>query len=198
MDSAVGEAMRCLGACWLESWLGKLGEVAMPPEIACRCGEEARYTRLREVVLLTQFGRISFKRRYYLCAHCHEGQYPLDAKLGYEPGQMTPQLTSIAGWIGAELPFERGSVLLEALCGVTLSENLVREATQCVGQAVQEQEADWQAASEDVRLLKERERLPAEEKPARLYGSMDGVLVPVGKEYRELKVGSAASDAAVS
>jgi hypothetical protein len=190
METGIETALREVGAGWLATWLGQLGEAAMPPEIPCRCGEMGEYQRLREGVLLTPFGRVSFKRRYYLCPHCHEGQYPLDEQLGYEPGQMTPQLTSMAGWIGAELPFERGSALLEGLCGITLSENSVREATQRVGQAVQEQEKAWQTASEDVQLLKERDRLPTEGKPARLYGSMDGVLAPVGQEYRELKVGS--------
>ena len=190
MEAKVGQAIRQIGNAWMETWLDALGEAKLPPEIPCACGEHASYTRMREGVLLTTHGRVSFKRRYYLCGHCHRGQYPLDAEFGYEPGQMTPQLLSMAGWVGAELPFRRGSELLEALCGITLSENSVREATQRMGQEVGEQEGVWQAESEDVASLKARDRAPRRKKPNRLYGSLDGVLVPIGADWRELKIGS--------
>ncbi len=96
----------------------------------------------------------------------------------------------MAGWVGAELPFQRGSKLLEALCGITLSENTIREATQRIGAEVGEQEAEWKAESQDVASLRKRDSLPQHEKPARLYGSLDGVLVPEEEVWRELKIGS--------
>ena len=190
MEVKVIQSMRQLSEAWLGIWLTALGTAPMPPEIPCPCGEQAIYNRMREGVLLSGCGRVSFKRRYYLCPHCHEGRYPLDDALGYEPGQMTPQLTSVAGRVGAELPFRRGSKLLEELCGFTLSENSVREATQQMGQEVSKQEAVWKAESEDVAVLKARDHLPKERKPDRLYGSLDGIFVPVGKEWQELKIGS--------
>ena len=160
MEAKVIRSVRQLSEAWLGIWLTALGTAPMSPEIPCPCGEQAIYNRMRESVLVSGCGRISFKRRYYLCPHCHEGQYPLDDVLGYEPGQMTPQLTSVAGWVGAELPFRRGSKLLEELCGFTLSENSVREATQQMGQEVSKQEAVWKAESEDVAVLKARDHLP--------------------------------------
>jgi len=190
MEVKVIQSMRQLGEAWLGIWLTALGTAPQPPEIPCPCGEEAIYNRMREGVLLSGCGRISFKRRYYLCPHCHQGQYPLDDALGYEPGQMTPQLTSMAGWVGTELPFRRGSETLKALCGISVSENSVREATQRMGQEVSAREAQWEAESEDVAALKARDRAPKEKKPERLYGSLDGVLVPIGTEWRELKIGS--------
>ena len=190
MEVAVQQAVQRLAARWVEVWLGEMGGALASPEIPCACGGEASYTRLREGVLITIFGRISFRRRYYLCAQCHQGQYPLDTELGYKPGEITPQLASMAGWVGAELPFQRGSKLLEALCGITLSENTIREATQRIGAEVGEQEAEWKAESQDVASLRKRDSLPQHEKPARLYGSLDGVLVPEGEAWRELKIGS--------
>jgi hypothetical protein len=190
MEAKVIQSIRQLSEAWLGIWLTALGTAPMPPEIPCPCGEQAIYNRMREGVLLSGCGRISFKRRYYLCHHCHEGQYPLDDALGYDPGQMTPQLTSVAGRVGAELPFRRGSELLEALCGITLSENSIREATQRMGREVSRQEAVWKAESADVAALKSRDHLPKEEKPDRLYGSLDGVFVPVGEAWQELKIGS--------
>ncbi len=190
MEVTICQAVRQLAAQWVEIWLGEMGGALAPPEIPCTCGDQAVYTRLREGVLMTIFGRISFKRRYYLCSQCHQGQYPLDTELGYKPGEITPQLASMAGWVGAELPFQRGSELLEALCGITLSENTIREATQRIGDEVREQEAEWKAESQDVASLRKRDSLPQDGKPARLYGSLDGVLVPEGERWRELKIGS--------
>jgi hypothetical protein len=190
MEARVTTALRQAGEVWLGKWLTILGTAPMPPEIPCPCGEKAFYNRMREGVLPTMLGRISFRRRYYLCPHCHQGQYPLDDALGFEAGQMTPKLVSIAGRVGAELPFRRGSELLEALCGISLSENSLREATQRMGREMSTQEAEWEAESEEVAALKARDRVPKEKKPERLYGSLDGVLVPIGAEWRELKIGS--------
>lgn len=190
MEAQVSEITRVLGRIIFQARLERLGKAKMPPEVACSCGGQAHYVRMRECVLPTIFGRIAFKRGYYLCPDCHKGQCPLDDVVGYKPGQMTPQLASIAGWVGAELPFRRGSELLEALCGISLSENSVREATQRMGREVMAEEAEWAAESEDVAALKARDRVPKEKKPKRLYGSLDGVLVPIGAEWRELKIGT--------
>jgi hypothetical protein len=136
---------------------------------------------------------VAFKRSYYVCAACHRGQYPLDQELGYEPGQLTPRLLSAAALMGAALPYERGGQLLATLTGVSLSENTIREATQRVGEEVMAQEEEWVMASQNTELLNARDRLSEEGRPKRLYGSLDGVLVPVEggeEEWRELKVGS--------
>jgi len=178
-----------LGRLWLSWRLNRMGE-EQAAEVPCECGGKAKYVRMRGAMILSLFGRIPFKRRYYLCPDCHRGQYPLDAKLGYKPGQMTPQLLSIAGWVGAQLPFRRAAELLKATCGISLSENSVRKATQRIGEEVEHQEKDWQEESEDIAALRAQDLAPAEKAPERLYGSLDGVLVPVEKEWRELKIGS--------
>jgi len=190
LEIAIREATQAVRQAWLEMWLAELGEKRSDPEVPCPCGEQASYVRMRDGVVLTIFGRVSIKRAYYLCPHCHKGQYPLDAELDFEAGQMSPQLMSLAGLVGAELPFQRASRLIESLCGNTLSENSVREATERMGQEVAGQEAEWEAESQDVVALRRHDHHPEDEKPDRLYGSIDGVSVPVGNEWRELKIGS--------
>jgi hypothetical protein len=189
METQVQEALWQLGKVWLSSWLNEMGK-EQAAEIPCECGERAKYVRMREGVILSLFGRVSFKRRYYLCSHCHKGRYALDTELGYESGKMTPQLVSIAGWVGAQLPFQRSAELLQVLCGISLSENSVRQATQRIGEAVEAEEETWQEESLDIAALRERDLAPADDVPERLYGSLDGVQVPVGEEWRELKIGS--------
>lgn len=189
MEVQIQGALWQLGKAWLSSWLSEMGK-EQAAEIPCECGNRAEYVRMREGMILSLFGRVSFKRRYYLCPHCHKGQYALDAELGYESGKMTPQLVSIAGWVGAQLPFQRSAELLQVLCGLSLSENSVRQATQRVGETVEDEEKVWQEESLDIAALRERDLAPADDLPERLYGSLDGVQVPVGEEWRELKIGS--------
>ena len=50
---------------------------AMP----CSCGQEARYRELRSKTVLTAVGTVEVSRPYYLCPHCHEGQFPTDQEL---------------------------------------------------------------------------------------------------------------------
>jgi hypothetical protein len=189
IEQKVQGAVREIGSFWVSAWLEQLEGVTVPAEVSCSCGGKARYVRRRRGVVLTVMGRVRFRRAYYLCARCHCGQYPLDQRLGYVAGCLTPRLRSLAGQVGAALPFSRGQVLLESLSGVSLSENTIRQATQQVGAAVCAVEKEWQEESEKEEVLWQHEHLPTAAKPARLYGSLDGVMAPVGKEWRELKVG---------
>jgi len=189
MERRVHRTLRDVGAIWLGEWMEEMDGPYPQPSVPCSCGEEAAYVRRREGVIITLFDRVSFRRAYYLCPHCHHGQYPLDQRLGYQTGCLTPGLMSTAGRVGTEIPFERARDLLEELMGVSLSENSVRDATQEIGAEVAAQEQEYSAQSRDAEVLLAHDRLPPEEKPDRLYGSVDGIKVPVDGEWRELKVG---------
>lgn len=121
MEGEMRVALQRVGARCLGAWLEKQGQRQGPAEVPCACGGRASYVRKRRCVLLTCFGRVQFRRSYYVCPVCHEGQYPLDQALGYQPGQLTPRLASLAGLVGAALPYERGSQLLAELSGVSLA-----------------------------------------------------------------------------
>jgi hypothetical protein len=46
---------------------------------------------------LTLFGRVYYRRAYYLCEHCHAGHhYPLDQRLGIQPGERAGARAAIA------------------------------------------------------------------------------------------------------
>ena len=62
--------------------------------------------------------------------------YPLDQKLGLRPGQMSAELESLSGMTGAQLSFDQGSKLFEALTLISLSDHSLAKATQAMGSEV--------------------------------------------------------------
>lgn len=154
--------------------------------VECGCGENARFVSKREAVLWTVFGKVSYKRRYYLCAECHQGQSPLDQKYGIEPGQVTQTLSSLLGVLGAEVAFEEASQLAERFLLFRVSDNTVRKQTEGYGKAQAQAEKEWIEKAEDEKSLQVRER-SLEHRFGRIYASIDGAHVPLQHEWRELK-----------
>lgn len=155
-------------------------------EAACRCGGQARFVSKREAVLWTVFGKVGYKRRYYLCAECHQGQSPLDQKYGIVPGQVTQTLASLLGVLGVEVAFEEASQLAERFLLFRVSDNTVRKQTEGYGNAQAQAEQEWIEKAEDEKSLQVRER-SLEYRSGRIYASIDGAHVPLQREWRELK-----------
>jgi hypothetical protein len=58
--------------------------------IACPCGHQARYRELRSRRLLTALGEVELLRPWFLCPHCHNGQFPVDRLLDVENRDCSP------------------------------------------------------------------------------------------------------------
>ena len=155
-------------------------------EVVCGCGEKAKFVSKREAVLWTVFGKVGYKRRYYLCAECHQGQSPLDQKYGIVPGQVTQALSSLLGVLGVEVAFEEASQLAERFLLFRVSDNTVRKQTEGYGNAQAQAEKGWIEKAEDEKSLQVRER-SLEYRSGRIYASIDGAHVPLQHEWRELK-----------
>jgi hypothetical protein len=192
MECGIRTMLLKQGRFLLGAWLAMVEETYPATSIPCSCGGLAEYQYRREGTLLTILGQVTYERAYYLCPECHEGTYPLDQRLGLRPGQMSAQLESMAGMTGAQLPFEQGSQLFEALTLISLSDHSMAKATQDMGSEVQAQEQEWIEQSQNEQWLQTQQRLA--EGPQRLYGSLDGVKVHVRGDkdhpWRELKVGA--------
>jgi hypothetical protein len=181
------EVMQAVGQKTLQALLeGKEGRYPASA-VACSCGEVAHYRYRRQGTLLTHFGRVRYRRRYYVCDSCHRGQYPLDQALQIEPGQVSARLSSELAMLGVQTAFGEAAKLVKALLLVEVSPTTIQEETHRFGEYQQAQEQAWQAAATDEAHLNERQQ--GQTRPKRLYGSMDGVIVPVEDEWRELKVG---------
>jgi len=58
--------------------------------LPCSCGHSAPYGGLRSKPVLTVVGRVEVSRPYYLCPHCHAGQFPADVDLDIENTECSP------------------------------------------------------------------------------------------------------------
>ncbi len=113
------------------------------------------------------------------------GFFPLDEELALEAGSLTPQALEWLARLATWMPFRRAIELLEAMCGVQVSEETARRQTERAGTAyeqVQTQEAQ--------RLQRPEEEVAAEKfAPAdRQVVSSDGAFVQLqNKVWIEVK-----------
>ncbi len=159
---------------------------SIEPSIRCPCGQKANYLCRRKGMVITVYGRVNYKRGYYLCDHCQRGEKPLDSQLHLEPGEMSQGLKPLLALLGIQTSFDEAAKLAKALLGVEISDNSIRKAVQWVGQKQVAREEKWEKLSDWHHYMNDPNRLK-ETAPSRLYGSIDGVKVPTHKEWRELK-----------
>ncbi len=95
---------------------------ANPPHtVACPCGQQAAYRELRSKPLLTAVGRVQISRPYYLCPHCHRGQFPADVELDIEKTEFSPGVRRIQALVGQEAPFDHGREQMHVLAGLEVT-----------------------------------------------------------------------------
>ena len=189
LEQGIRRVLKQAGERALSQGLSELDQPYPEPQIACPCGEMAEYQFRRTAKTLTVFDWVAYRRAYYLCRHCHQGQYPLDQRLGLQPGQVSAGLAPLLALAGVETAFEAGCELVERFLLIEVSDNTLRKETQTFGHLQAQSEQAWQSQSQDPQFLQQRQRsLPEHTK--RLYGSIDGSHVPIEAEWRELKTGS--------
>jgi hypothetical protein len=77
--------------------------------IPCPCGQQAGYQQLRAKPVLTAIGQITVSRPYYLCAHCHRGQFPADVELDIDHTEFSPGVRRMLATVGQDAPFDHGA-----------------------------------------------------------------------------------------
>jgi hypothetical protein len=194
MERTVRVALQEVGLSMLSAWLEQQEGSSVENSITCQCGGMAEYQRKREAVLLTSLGKVHYKRAYYLCPACHKGTFPLDERLGLRPGEMSAELESLLGVVGALMPFGKGTELFERLALVKASPQSADKATEAMGGEVMRVEEEWKAASRDAEAVNAQERVG--KIGPRLYGSLDAVKYHDREKrseedegWRDLKVG---------
>jgi hypothetical protein len=70
---------------------------------------------LRSKSVLTAVGKAQCVRPYYLCAHCHRGQFPADVELDIENTELSPSVRRMLAAVGQDAPFEHGREQIKLL-----------------------------------------------------------------------------------
>lgn len=186
VETRMREFLREVGGQALGKYLEQQDEQLQEQEVICACGEAMTYQCRRPARIVSVFGRVSYRRGYYLCEQCHARQSPLDRRIGIEAGQVTAGLAELLALAGVEIAFEEATRWLEHYLLFRVSDNTLRKETEQFGELQEVQETEWTENSQEEAWLQRRQRELGKQ-PGRLYGSLDGVMAPLIGEWRELK-----------
>jgi hypothetical protein len=150
----------------------------------CSCGHTAHYQELRSKPVLTAVGQVEVSRPYYLCPHCHNGQFPADIELDIENTESSPGVRRMQALVGMEAPFNHGRQQMKLLAGLEVTTKSVERTAEAIGSdlAQTQQEEIQRAVQLDLPVIV-GEPVPI------LYVQMDGTGVPVVKKETEGRKG---------
>jgi len=102
-------------------------------EIPCRCGPQAGYRELRSRALRTVLGEVKLVRPWYLCPHCHQGQFPVDRQLDIENRACSAGVRRMQALVGQQAPFDHGREQMKLLAGVEVTTKSVERTAEAIG-----------------------------------------------------------------
>lgn len=177
-------AMHRVGAAGLTQFMQFPAPLAEQRTILCSCGHMAQYQELRSKPILTAVGQVEVSRPYYLCAHCHNGQFPADVELDIENTEFSPGVRRMQALVGQGSPFAHGREQMKLLAGLDVTTKSVERAAEAIGAdiAAAEQREIGKAVQLDLPVVL-GDPIPI------LYVQMDGTGVPVGKKETEGRQG---------
>jgi hypothetical protein len=175
MEMLVRSAMHQAGATALTELL----RFAVPDQrtIPCPCGQQARYRELRSKTVLTVVGKVEVSRPWYLCGHCHCGQFPADAELDIVETEFSPGVRRMQALVGQHAAFDQGREQMKLLAGLEVTTKSVERVAEAIGADIarREQREIDRALQLDLPIIV-GEPVPI------LYVQMDGTGVPVVKK----------------
>src|SRR5712692_138006 len=102
LEGAILEAVLRLGAVWLglvlSQWAENLARET-GTRLPCRCGGRARWVERRAKSVLTLLGRMTYRRVYYHCAHCGEGEGVGDRSWGLHQTRTSRGVKHLLGYL---------------------------------------------------------------------------------------------------
>jgi hypothetical protein len=176
-EMAVRSAMHQAGAMALTRLLQGEAPAAGQRSIPCSCGHSAHYRELRSKPVLTVVGQMEVSRPYYLCSHCHTGQFPADVELDIENTEFSPGVRRMQAVVGQGAPFDHGRQQMKLLADLEVTTKAVERTAEAIGEniAAREQEEIQRAVQLDLPMVI-GQPVPI------LYVQMDGTGVPVVKK----------------
>ena len=177
IEMAMRSALHQAGAAALSELLCFAAPTAEQHTLPCGCGQQAHYRELRSKTILTAVGKVKVSRPYYLCPHCHNGQFPADVELDIQDTEFSPGVRRMQAVVGQEAPFDHGRQQLKLLANLEVTTKAVERTAEAVGDniAAHEQVEIQRAMQLDLPIVIGKP-IPI------LYVQMDGTGVPVVKK----------------
>jgi hypothetical protein len=177
IEMAARSAFHQAGACALTELL----QFPIPPDgqrtVSCSCGHAAEYRELRSKTVLTVVGKVEVSRPYYLCPHCHNGQFPADVEMDIENTESSPGVRRMEAVVGQESPFDHGRQQMKLLAGLDVTAKAVQRTAEAIGEDIVNGEQREIKRSQQLDLpIIIGAPIPI------LYVQMDGTGVPVVKK----------------
>jgi len=154
IEMAVRSAMHHAGAAALTELLQFPAPAADRRRLPCACGHPAYYRELRSKAVLTAVGKVEVSRPYYVCSHCHRGQFPADVELDIENTESSPGVRRMQAVVGQQAPFDHGRQQLKLLADLEVTAKAVERHAEAIGIDIATREHD------EIRRAKQLE-LPA-------------------------------------
>jgi hypothetical protein len=176
IEMMIRSGMHRAGAAGITALLQFPAPPAEQRSVACSCGHQAQYQELRSKSVLTAVGMVEVSRPYYLCPHCHNGQFPADVELDIENTETSPGVRRMQAVVGQEGPFDHGRVQIKLLADLEVTTKAVERTAEAVGEdiASNEQEKIQEAMQLNLPIVI-GQPIPI------LYVQMDGTGIPVVK-----------------
>jgi len=177
VETAMRSALHQAGASALSKLLQYDAPAVDQRRLPCSCGHCAEYRELRSKPVLTVVGTVEVSRPYYLCPHCHNGQFPADAELDIENTEYSPGVRRMQALVGQQAPFDQGREQMKVLAGLQVTTKSVERTAEAIGDdiAQAEQRQIQRAVQLDLPMVI-GEPVPI------LYLQMDATGVPVVKK----------------
>ena len=170
-------ALHQAGAAALTQLLQFAVPAADQRSIPCPCGHQAHYRELRSRRLLTALGEVELSRPYYLCPHCHQGQFPADVELDIENMEFSPGVRRMHALVGQDAPFDHGREQMKVLAGLEVTTKSVERTAEAIGEDIAQREREEIEKAIQLNLpVVLGKPIPV------LYVEMDGTGVPVVKK----------------
>ncbi len=174
VEMALRSGLHRGGAAALSELLRFAAPDPQQPARPCPCGDTATYRGLRSKPLLTVLGWVEIERPYFLCAHCHQGQFPADAELDVEGLEHSPGVRRMLALVGQEGPFAYGRQQMQLLADLEVTTKAVERRAEAIGEDL---------AARDQQQIEQAHQLPlpfarGPSIPI-LYVEMDATGIPV-------------------
>ena len=174
IEMIVRSVMHQIGAAVLTKLLCFPAPAAGQRGVPCACGQQAQYRELRSRPVLTALGQVEVSRPYYLCPHCHTGQFPADVELDIQDTELSPGVRRMQAVVGQEAPFDHGRQQMKLLADLEVTTKSVERTAEAIGEdiAAHEQQEIRRAVQLDLPMV------VGITAPV-LYVQMDGTGIPV-------------------